>query len=178
MIVENKTVLEGNKLRKDLIDITKKNFIPRWITIIFLFILTVLLIVTAFSQELYTNLIVSAIFIFFDLYYLINGIKYYKNIPNKIDEDNKFLKDNIITYHFKFKEQSFLVFAIVNDFNRRLEYKYSDITKVIEYHNRYEFKLKDFTYLYLYKDSYVTEKGDEFFKKHLKLNKVKLKYKK
>lgn len=178
MVVENKTVLEGNKVRQDLIDSTKRNFLPRCLVIVFLLVLTVLLVFTAFSEAKYMNLIVGAVFVFFDLYYIINGVKYYKSIPSKIDEQNRFLIDNTITYHFKLKEQSFLVFAIVNEYNRRLEYKYTDIAKIIEYHNRYEFKLNDNSFLYLYKNSYITEKGDEFFKKHLKLNKVKVKYKK
>ena len=45
MVVENKTVLEGNKVKEDLITITKKSFIPRWITILFLFVLTVLIVI-------------------------------------------------------------------------------------------------------------------------------------
>lgn len=176
MIVENKTVLDGNKICKDLVEKSKKSFIPKWITIGLLFILTILLTITAFLDEKYTNLFVSAIFLFFDGYYFINGIKVYKSIPKKVKEDNKNFIDNTITYHYKLKEQSFIVFAIVDHFNRRLEYKYDDIIKVYEYHNRYEFKLKDNTYLYINKDSYITEKGDEFFKKTLKQNKVKLKY--
>ena len=176
MVVENKTKLDGNKVREDLIKITRKSFLPKCLGILFLLILTVLLIVTSFSEEQYINLIITLLFVFFDIYYIINGIKFYKNVPNKIDSDNQFLKDNTIVYHYKFKEQSFLLFAIVNDMNRRLEYKYEDITKIYEFHNRYEFKLKDNTFLYMYKNAYITEKGDEFFKKNLKLNKIKVKY--
>lgn len=176
MIVENKTVLDGNKVRDDLVNATKKSFISRWVTIGLLFVLTILLVISAIAEEKYENFFVAAIFLFFDIYYLVKGIKVYKSIPQKIEEENKFLINNIITYHFKLKEQSFLLFAIVNEFNRRLEYKYEDIIKIYEYHNRYEFKLKDNTYLYLFKDSYITEKGDEFFRKTLKQNKVKVKY--
>ena len=55
-----------------------------------------------------------------DAYYLVNGIKYYRAIPKKIDDENLFLTDNTITYHFKLKEQSFLVFASVNRNNKNV----------------------------------------------------------
>ena len=175
MVVTNKTEIDKEEAYNTLLKSAKKSFNSRYITSVFLIIAGVILIVYGHTSNSSMYLTFGYAFVAIGIAYIIMTIIGLYKTPKNIEEANKEICENGVTYNYTFREQSFDVKATTLNKNSKATYKYSQIKKVIDHPDRYELILNENLLFYVLKSGFENEKMIEFFLKDLNINKVKLK---
>lgn len=177
MIVYNKTELTKDEAFESLVKETRSSYMYRFILGIIVTLCGIGLLFFGYLNKQNDYIVVGYLFLVFGLLYFLMSIYAILKAPKKVYLKNKEICDNGITYNYTFKEQSFEVLVISNDKKNKLPYKYYDIKKIKEYEDKYQFNLKSRLILYVKKSGFENQKMEEFFKKNVAINKIKIKNK-
>lgn len=174
MVVTNKTELTKEEMLSSLVVQTKKAQNSKFLLSGILFVCGVILTISSLINPNNSYISIGITLIIFSLFYIGFAIINIIKAPKNLEKQNADILDNPMSYEYTFKEQSFQVNIHAANKNSKLPYKYSNIKKIYEYENRFEFKLDDNLLLFIHKSGFAQEKGLDFFKKNILLNKKKI----
>ncbi len=174
MVVHNKTTLTNEEAFDALLKETRSNYFFRFILSAVVTVFGLVILLYGYIQEDSNYIITGYLFLIFGLLYFAMSIYATLSAPKKVRMRNQEICENGITYNYTFKEQSFEVVAITSERKNKLPYKYYDVKKIKEFEDKYQINLKSRFILYVKKSGFENEKMEQFFKKNITINKLKI----
>lgn len=177
MIVYNKTELTKDEAFESLVKETRGSYFYRFILGAIVTICGIGILLVGYIQDDTDYITVGYLFLVFGLLYFLMSIYAIVKAPKKVYLKNKEICENGITYNYTFKEQSFEVLVQTSERKNKLPYKYFDLKGIKEFEDKYQFNLKSRLILYVKKSGFENQKMEEFFRKNVAKNKIKIKNK-
>lgn len=174
MIVENTTILSGDEAHKMMVKSSKPVELYRIILLILIAGCGLFMAINGAITKDASYTTMGSIFVAVAIVYTISIAVSKKRLPKKIYENNKEVCDLGIKYNYKFKEQSIMLKCETPTKSFKIEYKYSEIKKILEYEDGYLLKLSTDQILYVKKEGFESPRMIEFFIKNIKINKKKI----
>lgn len=177
MIVYNKTELTKEEAFESLVKETRGSYFYRFILGAIVTICGIGILLVGYIQADTDYITVGYLFLVFGLLYFLMSIYAIVKAPKKVYLKNKEICEKGITYNYTFKEQSFEVLVQTSERKNKLPYKYFDLKGIKEFEDKYQFNLKSRLILYVKKSGFENQKMEEFFRKNVTKNKIKIKNK-
>ena len=174
MIVKNISKYNVDRAFEELVAAQKSKYIPKLIISFTLLVIGGIVFIMNTSVDDLSYTISSIVFILFGLSYLIFSIVKISKLPQKVKESNQEIVELGITYEYTFKEQSFEATSIVGTRKRKIKYKYEIINKVLEYDDFYILRFSRQEFFMVYKNGFESQKHEEYFRKYILNNKLKI----
>lgn len=174
MIVENTTVLTGDEAHKMMVKSSKPIELYRIILLALITSCGLFMAINGAITKDNTYATFGSIFVALAIVYIISIFISKKRLPKTVYEKNKEVCDLGIKYTYKFKEQSIMLKCETPIKSFKIEYKYSEIKKVLEFDDGYQLNLSTDQILYVKKDGFESPRMIEYFIKNLSINKKKI----
>lgn len=177
MISRNTSVLNKERVFKNLVKAARMNSISKYILALVIFILGIFVLISGISSNNNLYTILGGFFAGCGVLYVVLATIQVVKAPKDILKSNPEINDGDNKYNYVFKEGSIEITVNSNSKKKQIKYTYDQIKKVTEYNDRYDILLKEHQILYVYKDGFTEEKSEDIFKFNLDKNKKTIKTK-
>lgn len=176
MVIHNESILTADEALESLKKISKRNYIAKYIYSILLFILGISIIVMSFFEDdMVQSLSIGSAFIIVGVGYIVYNTISIHNIPKNLAKKNPDIVEFGITNSFTLKEESFSLVCAVGKRKTKHEFKYNQLSKIINEDDKILFLVSSSDVVICKKDSFKSRKEMDAFFYGLAKHKIKIK---
>jgi hypothetical protein len=175
MVINNRTVFDGQEVKKSIIDENTYSFFKRLIIIIVFLILGILISIFSIKEgadSLYFTLGIALI-IFAVLSLGYNLFKFFR-MKKRIDKDFEYEITHGIIYDYSFHEEKFKLTITVGDRTSKMEPFYKGLKKILNYEDVIIFVISTGDAYKCKKEGFSDKRQEELFFYGLKKHNIKI----
>lgn len=175
MVIKNTTVLSGDEVKSELVQISKKNYYTRYGLVAILAVFGVIILILSMNSGAADTMMTGYMFFGFAIAFAIYNTISMTQIPKKVVKKNGYVTTSGMTNFFTFKEESFQLAVKMGTDTAKYEMPYTNLKRIVRLEDRILFMVTSTDIFVAKHDGFPSAKEVDVFFFGLQKHKIKVK---